>query len=358
MKILRYLLLLFGLFALGTLVFIATQKPNYTVTRSLLIKNPRSVVFDYVDNFRNWETFAAWILEQNEITYDYPGNASGKGAIVQWSGKRIGTLKTIGHKTETTLYQVMDEGGNKTIFHWQFIDSLGATKVTLRVVGKLNFKSKAAAFFNGGVQATMAALYERTLTNLSTTLDKEIKSYSIRIGKAVDRPRIMCLKQYARCSEKDITRTIKLLLPRMQLFFKRNTITASGKPFIVYHQFDRIHHQVALSVCMPVKDSIHIMEGSDIAFMVYPPHKALQVTLKGDYSHTQEAWQKGLRHINTKKWLRLTHLNTTEVYRKSMAETAHPSQWETDIYIPVQPTAIQPKPIIVSDSIAKPTAER
>jgi effector-binding domain-containing protein len=358
MKIFRYLVLLLGLFALGTAVFIATQKPNYSVTRSLVIKNPRSVVFDYVDNYRNWETFAAWILEQNGTNFDYPGNASGKGAEVHWSGDRNGSLKTIGYKTQTTLYQVMEEAGNTTIFHWQFKDTLGGTKVTYRIQGKLDFKSKAAAFFKGGVQSTMAALYERTLTNLSKTLDKEINTFSINVGEAVNRPRIMCLKQYARCSEKEVTRTIKSLLPRMQLFFKRNKIAASGKPFIVYHQFDRVQHQVALSVCMPVRDSIHIMEGSDITFLVYPPHKALKVTLKGDYSHTQKAWQKGFNFIYAKKWLRLTHLNITEVYRKSMAETPHPSQWETDVYIPVQPLTLQRERLVVNDSTATQTTNQ
>lgn len=352
MKILRYLILLFGLFTLGTAVFVATQKPNYDVTRSLVIKNPRNVVFDYVDNFRNWETFAAWILEQKGIVYDYPGNASGKGAEVRWSGERTGSLKTVGFKDQTTLYQIMDEDGNQTRIHWQFKDTVGGTKVTYRIQGKLDFRSKAAAFFKGGVQSTMGALYERTLSNLNTTLDKEIKTFSIQVGSAVNRPRIMCLKQYARCSDKEVTRTLKMLIPRMQLFFKRNSISAAGKPFVVYHEYDRTLHKVALSVCMPVRDSIHIMEGSDMTFMVYPPHKALKVTLKGDYSHSQKAWQKGFQLINAKKWLRLTHLNITEVYRKSMEETAHPSQWETDIYLPVQPTQNQPRRVIANDSTA------
>ncbi|MFM2229919.1 MAG: hypothetical protein RL607_1177 [Bacteroidota bacterium] len=355
MKILRYLLLLLLLFAFGTAIFVATQKPTYSVTRSIFIKNPRSVVYDYVDNIRNWETFAAWILEDNGIQYAYSGNAAGKGAKVTWTGNREGSLISKGGTFQKSLVHVMNEEGRITTFQWQFKDSAGGTKISFKCQGHLDFNSKAKAFFNGGVQSTMGKVYERTLQNLNTSLHKEINTYSIQVGKAVDRPRVMCLKQYARCSDKDVTRTIKTLLPRMQLFFDKNKIARHGKPFIVYHQFDRSTHQVALSVCMPVRDSIHIAEGSDITFMVYPPFKALKVTLKGDYSHSQQSWKKGFQYINNKKWLRLTHLNILEVYRKSMEDTPHPSQWETDVYLPVQPINTRVSIVNVSDSLSTKT---
>lgn len=358
MKILQYLLLLLVLFAFGTAVFVATQKPTYTVTRSIFIKSPRPIVFDYVDNIRNWETFATWILNDSGVNYTYPGNAAGKGAIAKWSGNREGSIFTKNAVDQKYLFNEMNEEGRITTFQWQFKDSAGGTKITYTIKGTLDFNSKAKAFFKGGVQSTMGNTYERTLLNLKSALHKEINTYTIHVGKAVDRPRIMCLKQYARCSDKDVTRTIKTLLPRMQNFFDKNKIARNGKPFIVYHQYDRATHQVALSVCMPVRDSIRIAEGSDITFMVYPPFKALKTTLKGDYSHSQQAWKKGLHFINQKKWLRLTHLNITEVYQKSMEDTPHPSEWVTEVYIPVQPTTTRVATPIVSDtnriSVTKP----
>lgn len=338
MKLLRYLILLLALFAMGTAVFIATQKPTYSVTRTLLLKNPRQVVYDYVDNLRNWETFAAWILEHPGNHYSYSGNAAGKGALVTWNGNSQGKMRTRNAVDQSYLFQEIQEEDRKTTLQWYFKDTVGGTKITYTIKGHLDFNSKAKAFFKGGVQSTMGNLYERTLLNLKKALDREINTFSIRIGKTEDRPRVLCLKQYVRCSEKSVTRSIKTLLPRMQLFFDKNKIARNGKPFIVYHQYDRTTHQVAFSVCMPVRDSIYIAEGSDISFMVYPPYKALKIVLKGDYSHAQQAWKKGFQFINQKKWLRLTHLNITEVYRKSMEDTPHPSEWETDIYVPVQPT--------------------
>jgi len=76
------------------------------------------------------------------------------------------------------------------------------------------------------------------------------------------------------------------------------------------------------------------------------------VQLKGDYSHLQKAWNKGIQYINTKKWARLTHLNVIEIYRKNGEDTPHPSQWMTEVYLPVQPTATRQPRTVIQDTVA------
>jgi hypothetical protein len=86
---------------------------------------------------------------------------------------------------------------------------------------------------------------------------------------------------------------------------------------------------------MPIDKEVFISEGSDMSTGLLYPFQAVKTTLNGDYSHTREAWGK------TRAYLSKNHLSENvggtqiEVYRKNMMQVANPSQWITDIYIPV-----------------------
>jgi effector-binding domain-containing protein len=164
------------------------------------------------------------------------------------------------------------------------------------------------------------------------------------VNGVVTRPGGFYLKQFMHCKQKDVDRYIKILVPRMEHFFEKNKIAASGKPFIMYHKYDRTNDDVGFSVCMPVKDSIHIMPGSDIESSELPNYTSLKTTLVGDYSHTQIAWKKAFNYISDNNLERNRLGQVIEVYVKGRNDSKSPSKWITEIYVPVYPKAA-PKPV-------------
>src|ERR1043165_2275616 len=86
MRILKYifLLLLLAFFALS--VFVATQKGNFEVERSKIIKSPKATVFNYVNDYRNWENFGSWKTDDPKMTFNYPQHTVGKGGSYSWKG--------------------------------------------------------------------------------------------------------------------------------------------------------------------------------------------------------------------------------------------------------------------------------
>ena len=88
MRILKYIFLVVLLAFIGTAVFVTTQKGNYDVTKSEIIKTPRATVFDYVNDYKNWETFIAWAKEDTEMKFVYPANTIGIGGSYSWEGKK------------------------------------------------------------------------------------------------------------------------------------------------------------------------------------------------------------------------------------------------------------------------------
>jgi len=341
MRILKYIFLLLFLFLIGFSVYVATQDANYDVTRSKVIKNPKATVFNYINDYRNWETFGSWILEDKTIKFTYPELSAGNGASCSWIGNDgNGNMKTIFVKENDSISQIKFYKGQTSQLFWKFKDTVGGTKVTWRGKGTLDFKSKVLAFLNGGINIMVGDVYEKSLENLNKTLDYEINTFSIKVNGIVNRKGGYYLKQFKVCKEKDVTRNIKIMLPRMRRFFEKNSLVMNGKPFIIYHQYDRTNDIIGFSVCMPISDSIHISEGSDIESRELKPYRALKTTLIGDYSHTQQTWNQAYQYIAKNNLIRNTSQQIIEVYSKNMDDNKSPSKWVTEVYVPIYPKAI------------------
>lgn len=360
MRILKYILLLFLLLFIGLSVFVSTQKADYDVTRSKVIKTPRATVYNFINDYRNWETFGSWIEEDKSIKFNYPELTSGIGASCSWQGSDgDGSMKTIFIKENDSIVQKMVSNNEKSDVFWKFKDTVGGTKVTWRSKGKLDFKSKILAFFRGGISNTVADTYEKSLENLNKTLDYEINTFTIKVNGVVNRLGGFYLKQSIVCHEKSVSKNIKIMVPRMKRFFEKNKMVMNGKPFIIYNKYDRVNDIIGISVCIPVRDSINIMPGSDIESGEMKPYTALKTTLTGDYSHTQLAWNKAYVHIAKNHLIRNASQQIIEVYTKGIEESKSPSKWVTEVYVPVFPKAAPKKPAYrkPSDStgIAAPT---
>ncbi len=361
MRILKYISLLLFLFIIGLSVFVSTQKGDYDVTASKVIKNPRSIVFNYINDYKNWETFCSWIKEDDSYKFIYPGLTLGQGGSCSWtSHSNDGNIKTISTKENERIFQKMKNNEELSEVYWTFKDTLGGTKVTWRNKGKLDFKSKVAAFFSGGIKRVVGSIYEKSLENLNTTLDYEINTYSIKVNGISTLPGGYYLKQYLHCKQKETERNVNILVSRMEYFFDKNKLSANGKPFIIYHKYDRANDDVAFSVCMPLRDSINIMPGSDIQSGKTASYTTLKTTLVGDYSHTQKAWKKALNFVAKNHLERNKSGQIIEVHKVGRNEVKNPSKWITEIYIPVYPKAIEVKAeesSLESSKIATPPTE-
>ncbi|RAR70075.1 GyrI-like domain-containing protein [Flavobacterium aciduliphilum] len=340
MRIFKYIILLLLLFLIGLTVFIATQRPHYDVCISKIIKNPKKTTFTFVNDYRNWETFMQWSSDENTLTYTFPENTSGVGASCSWSSpNEKGHLKTLFVKENDSIAQWFLKNDKVSTLSWKFKDTIGGTKVTCCSKGTLDFKSKVKAFFEGGVSQTIRNAFEKSLDQLNTVLDHEINTYKIKVNGVVTRPETRYIKQFTSCSQKNIDHYVKIMVPRMEHFFTKNSIRKSGPLFIMYHKYDRQQDAINLSVCMPIRDSIYINSGSDMESGSLPRNTYLKTTLTGDYSHTQQAWKRALNYISQNHYQRISDSPILEVYLKGRKDIKQPSKWITEIYIPVYPKA-------------------
>ncbi|MEY2629276.1 MAG: hypothetical protein RLZZ469_171 [Bacteroidota bacterium] len=356
MRILKYLFLLIVLLFIGVTVYIATLKGDFKIKQSAVIHSPRGVVFDYVNDYKNWETFGSWMTKEHGITFTYPAKTMGAGAQFSWDdGSDSGLMKTYFAKENDSIKQKGNFNGTNGEVYWKLKDTVGGTKITVEARGKMDLLTKISTFFSGGFSSMANDALEKSFRNLDKTLAYEMKTYNIKVNGIVQRNSGFCLKQTVTCRIKSLPKNIKIMMPKMLHFFKKNNLSMSGKPFILYDRYDRANDIVTFSVCAPTREQIFITSGSEITSGEIVPFTCLKTTLTGDYSHLKEAWTKAENYIRDNGYTPNFAGKYAEVYIKTIDDVKQPSKWITEIHIPVFPKAAPTPTTVPVPTAAEPT---
>ena len=164
MRILKYIFLLILLAFIGITVYVATQKGNFEISKSNIIKVQRSTVFDYINDYKNWETFGSWMKKENNIKFDYPSKTIGAGGSSSWeSGSDNGKIKTIFVKENNSIIQKTNFNGTDATINWTFKDTVGGTKVSIYCKGEMDLLTKISTFFKGGISSILDDTFEKSL---------------------------------------------------------------------------------------------------------------------------------------------------------------------------------------------------
>ncbi|MCA0347754.1 MAG: hypothetical protein R2805_07870 [Flavobacterium sp.] len=341
MRIIKYTFLLLLLFSIGLFVYIFTQNGNYKITRSQIIKASRYTVFEYVNDYKNWETFHSMKQRLSGVTFDYKAQTSGKGGSFSWiSDSDNGFMKTNFVKDNDSIAQKMVSDGYNATINWKFKDTIGGTKVTYSTKGNIGVLQKFSTFFQGGIKSILNNDIDRTLYNLNKTLDFELKTYSVKVNGVAQRNAAYFIKQSFTCKTKNLSRNIKIVMPKLVYFFKKNNIPMAGKPFVLYETTTLKTDEVTVSVCIPTQQLVTLMEGSDVSSGEMEAFTCIKTTLKGDYSHRDALWKKAQDYILEKDFKPNFAGKYIERYTKTIDDVKNPSKWETELYIPVFPKVV------------------
>ena len=338
MRILKYLFLLLLLSLVALSIFVATQKGEFTLERSRVINSPKSAVFNYVNETKNWEDWNSWAVEDSLMHVTLSKNTLGKGSLCSWKGKAgSGDLKTLYAKLNDSILQTMNFNGNSSEVFMSFKDTLKGTKVTWKATGKMSFMYKIMNTFNGGAEKVIGLMFEKSLTNLDRKLDYEINTYSIKVNGVSNKLENFYLEQTFTSEISKIPKNSEIVISKITNFCKQNTITISGKPFIIYNTYDSANGLARISICIPIKEAIFIVEGSDIMSKKIKAFQAVKTTLTGDYVHLKAALDKTREFIKANYLTKDMAFSHVEVFVTSKKEEKSPSKWITEIYIPVKP---------------------
>jgi hypothetical protein len=349
MKILKYIFLLIILLSVGGSVFIATQKSNFKITKAIVINSPKSSVFNYINDYKNWQNWYVWEKDLSAIKLIYSNKTSGAGSYYYWTGTDgIGKTSTVFVKENDTISQKTDFNSSLSESSWTLKDTIGKTKVTYTSNGEMPFMFKIYAFLNGGIEKILGERIEKSLVNLDRSLDYEIHTFSIKPNGIVIKKSSFYLHQTINCKISKLNYNLNIIIPNLITFTKENNLKLNGKPFVIYNSYDVNKGITNISVCVPIKNKIFTSSGSDISCEELEAFAAFKTTLIGDYSHREVAWKKATDYLLKDKQIQNKSIPILEIVTKGLSEVKRPSKLETTIYIAIQSNYITKVPAIKS----------
>ncbi len=363
MRILKYLFLLLLLSFVALSIFIATQKGVFTVEKSKIIDSPRSSVFSYANDLKNWKDWNSLAVEDSLINITYSNKTSGTGSFCNWDGKEgSGELKTINTKENDSIYQTMSFNGNSADIVLSFKDTLGKTKVTWKAKGRMSFLFKVKTIFDGGANRIFGSIFEKSLANLDKRLDYEINTYNVNVNGVVKKLEAYYLAQTFTSEFSNVSKNSGIVFSKITTFCNNNNITVNGKPFVIYHTYDTSNKLTKMSICIPIKESIFITEGSEILSDTLKSFEAVKTTLTGDYSHTSKALSKTIDYFKKNNLKSDPIFSRLEVYSIGKNEINSPSKWKTEIYFPTKQKVVYAKPVLMptttEEIVPKPVEQK
>lgn len=351
MKIFKYLTLLFLLFLLAFVVFVATQPATYQITKKKEINSPTEVVFEYVNDFSNWNDWQQFNKDEN-FTFTTSENTIGEKSFVKWDSNTI-IATTFAQKD--SIVQNYIESANKQTLHWKFKKTKTGTLALVTIKGDLTFKEKIYSVLNGGITSYVGPQIEESLVKINNYLVNELGSFDIKVQGLVSLPETNYIEQKDSCLVKDFPKKSKALLKTMKTFIKSNDIETLSVPFVIFYN-NPSGSMMKYAMCVPVKDEILTTPESQIQGKNFKSFLAVKTILKGDYSHMKNAWSKARNYIAENKFTEDKASVYMGIYKKSAPEVNEPSKWETEIYIPIVKKKPKSRKRVVTDSTMTSTS--
>ncbi|QYJ68137.1 GyrI-like domain-containing protein [Flavobacterium litorale] len=341
MKIAKYIFLLLFLTGIAFTVFVATQDGNYSVKEDKIIDAPKIVVYNYVNDYSNWEDIN--ILTDTSTVYTLTSaETSGKGTTASWkSNTAEGKLQTVA-TTQDNIKQYAYTENEKQEITWTFKDTLDKTKVSINIKGKLSFTEKAYAVLQGGIKNEISGELQNGLNGINHTITEQINHYTITVIGKTERAATNYIGKVMVGNVSTIPDTRNDIVTRLSDFIEDNNLTPNGKPFILYNRYKFDTDTISYTIAIPIIEDIINEEGSEFVSGTLVASSVLKTTLNGNHSQLEKAWRAAKKYTAEKE-LKIDRTRTyMEVYRRGKKKSRNPSSWITDIYFPIatQPDVI------------------
>jgi carbon monoxide dehydrogenase subunit G len=130
---------------------LTSQNPDdFNITRSVNIKAEPKIVFDLVNDFKEWSKWSPYEAMDPELKKTYSGTDRGVGAVYEYDGKKVGAgrMEITDSKEPRQIKVDLDfispmQAKNKAEFSFEKDGEF--TKTTWSMTGKYNLMSKIAS---------------------------------------------------------------------------------------------------------------------------------------------------------------------------------------------------------------------
>ncbi|WP_298536440.1 GyrI-like domain-containing protein [uncultured Algibacter sp.] len=340
MKTLKYILFLLLIVVIGLAIYIAVQPNEFSFSRSRVIKAPKSLLFDKVNDFKNWPNFSPWIEKEPNADLTYGEKTSGVDGNYSWNGEILGegkmtTVAVENHKSISQQIVFIKPFESESDINWTFEDTDDGINVTWAMKGKQDFMTKMYTTFAGSIEENTSPDFDRGLFKLDSIVQVDMKKYSIEVDGVTEHGGGFYIYNTTSCKISDLAQKMQEMLPKVGNYAMNNNLQMAGPPFVNYHKWDEANNAVMFSCCVPTTEKV-VSNNPDILTGQLKPFKAIKTTLKGNYNNLKEAWDTTMKFIPKNGFEFEEKGPTIESYPTDPMSIPNPANWITEIYIAVK----------------------
>ncbi|MEL4307630.1 SRPBCC family protein [Joostella sp. CR20] len=366
MRILKYLIFLFLIVAIGLSIYVAIQPDDYQIVTTRVVNAPKPVIYNYVSDFKKWNKWSVWFDQDPNMHIEYGAVTEGENASFKWNSDILGkgnivttyaTLDSVSHNLE-----FIKPKESKAHRFWSLDDTANkdGILVTSGIEGKLSFTDKFVLLFQNSMQHNFETDFKSGLIKLDSVVTTDMKKYKITTQGTIEYGGGYYLYQTTSTKQNEVHLATQKMFPEIEAFMEQNYMHSSGDAFTIFQEEDHDNNTVIFSVCVPIKEKVITPPGSTILCGFIETGSYFKTILKGDYSNLNEAWSKARETIKTNNTIVVDSTkNPFEAYVITPQKTFNPAELLTEIYIPVKPQYVKPvstaAPIYSSSVYKEPT---
>jgi effector-binding domain-containing protein len=340
MKALKYSLLLLLIAVIGFSIYVAVQPNSYSFQRSRTIDAPVSLLFNKVNDFKNWPEFSPWIEQDPDATITFGDITVGEKGSYAWKGPVLGegamqTLELDTNKSISQNIEFIEPFESSSNIEWTFKPTEDGTVVTWGMQGKQDFMTKMFTVIMGSIESETGPYFERGLFKLDSIAKADMAIYSINVTGETEHSGGYYLYNTTSCKFSEFQNNMSTMLSEIGSYALTHNIRRSGAPFVIYHKWDEVNDAVIFSCAYPtnsrmIADNPNILTGKLNSF------KCIKTVLTGDYVNLKEAWEKTMSYIETNNLKMIKTGPMIETYITDVMLEPNPANWITEIYIAVE----------------------
>jgi effector-binding domain-containing protein len=332
-KLLIAIAVLIVLLSIGSL-FISNK---YHIQRDIYIKAPASVVFDQINNLKNWNKWNTWLKMDPEMKITYNQIESGVGAQYQWTSKN----KNVGNGSMTIVKSVTDklvetellfEGEGNAVNGFSIEPLKDSVKLSTYFDSDIGWNPfyKYMMLMFKGMMVDMTDNGLKAIKELSESLPaKQPSTYNIEQTDITTA--IPYLAVRSKTGMENISQELGKSYAMIMEEIKKQKLEMSKTyaPFAIYYQWEnnQFEFDAGIALDKPGKSSGNITTGE------FKPGKYLMLRYFGDYAGTEKA------HKALQEYAKVNNLTISgapaEFYITDPMMEKDTAKWETDIYYPI-----------------------
>ena len=325
------LALAFVIIALVVVAFFLPREVH--VERSKTIEAPARVVFNHVNNLRDWNKWAVWNQMDPDMKIEYENSGIGKNAAYRWESEnqnlgkgKLSITESVPYDSIATEMVFMEDASSTAYF--LFDEKNGTTKVTWGFDTNVG-NNPVARWMGLMFDSMLGADFEKSLDNLKTVSETMV-SEKTPVVEIVRLPGFNYISMRSNVGVEEISDRMAIMYGQLVETINKNGLVMTDMPYAIYHSMDNglIDLECGIPVDKVMETKGNIASGTAVA------KTCANANHLGSYTNLE------FTHSFLQNWIQNNGFNLTgspmEHYLTDPEQEPDESKWITAIYYPIE----------------------